>query len=292
MNDFNIYDSSFLKEEVRDGYLVSEQMKRVWACELDLLRELTRVCNKYNLQYWADSGTLLGAVRHKGFIPWDDDIDIAMLREDYDKLVAVADKEFAEPYFFQTYYSDFYCIHRHGQLHNVQTAAIPHGYYKRKGTQGIFIDIFVLDAYPQSIWKAFKQVALIKHRQRLVRRASSLKKHFPFLFPQKYRWDIARFKMYEDTLRETKLADSQYVAFMSFNLAERIRDKDFYKETLYLDFENVKIPVPAGYDKILTTEYGDYMTPHQAPSMHGDMIHDTERSYKVVLEELRKKGMK
>ncbi len=289
MNNFNVSDPSFLEEEVREGYVVSEQMKRVWACELDLLKELDRVCKKYNLKYWADSGTLLGAIRHKGFIPWDDDIDVAMFREDYDKLVAVADKEFGNPYFFQTCYSDFHCFHRHGQLHNVQTAAIPQGYYKRKCTQGIFIDIFVLDAYPQSIWTAFKHVAQIKFWQRRVKRTLSLKKHFPALFPKKHRWDISVFKSYEDTLRKVEISKNQYVAFMSLNLSERIRDKDLYRETLLLDFEHTRIPVPAGYDKILTLEYGDYMTPRQAPCMHGNMIHYTERNYKEVLEELRKK---
>ena len=65
-------------------------LKKVRDIQLSLARELLRVCNKYNLRVWADSGTLLGTVREKGYIPWDDDIDMALLREDYDKLVAYA----------------------------------------------------------------------------------------------------------------------------------------------------------------------------------------------------------
>lgn len=89
----------FFREEIRNDYLVPAAMKRAWACQLDLLKELLRVCDKYNLKCWADYGTLLGAVRHKGYIPWDDDIDMVMLREDYDKLVEIADKELKHPYF-------------------------------------------------------------------------------------------------------------------------------------------------------------------------------------------------
>ena len=68
--------------------------------ELDLLAEFDRVCRKHGLTYFVDSGTLLGAVRHKGFIPWDDDIDLIMQREDYERLVQIAAQEFQHPYFF------------------------------------------------------------------------------------------------------------------------------------------------------------------------------------------------
>ena len=75
----------FLEKEVRCEYTISRQMKEVWAVCIDLLEEFKRVCRKYQLHYIADFGTLLGAIRHKGFIPWDDDLDVAMPREDYEK---------------------------------------------------------------------------------------------------------------------------------------------------------------------------------------------------------------
>uniref|UniRef100_UPI0027346B1B LicD family protein n=1 Tax=uncultured Duncaniella sp. TaxID=2768039 RepID=UPI0027346B1B len=75
-----------LSEEIRNGYTVSTLSKRVWQIQLDMLGVLLKVCKKYNLKIWAEGGTLIGAIRHKGFIPWDDDIDISISRPDYEKL--------------------------------------------------------------------------------------------------------------------------------------------------------------------------------------------------------------
>ena len=76
--------------------------------QIEILDVVDTFCRENNINYWLDSGTLLGAIRHGGYIPWDDDIDMVMFRDDYDKLVKVADKEFTYPYFFQTIYSDEY----------------------------------------------------------------------------------------------------------------------------------------------------------------------------------------
>ena len=83
----------FLKEEVRCDYTVSKEMKEIWAVELDLLAEFMRVCDENNIQYYACAGTILGAERHQGYIPWDDDIDVMMMRKEYDKLCAIAETE-------------------------------------------------------------------------------------------------------------------------------------------------------------------------------------------------------
>ena len=107
---------AFLEEENRDGFLVDKKRKQVWAVELDLFAKFISVCNKYQLKYYADAGTLLGAVRHNGFIPWDDDMDFVMFRDDYDKLCDIGEKEFEYPYFFNNEYSGFGTIRVHFQI--------------------------------------------------------------------------------------------------------------------------------------------------------------------------------
>ena len=92
----------FLNAETRCDYIITEKMKEVWAVELDLLVEFDRICKKHGIKYVASGGTMLGAVRHHGYIPWDDDIDLMMTREEYEKLCSIASSEFKHPYFFQT----------------------------------------------------------------------------------------------------------------------------------------------------------------------------------------------
>ena len=135
-----------LEEETRCGYLITAKMKSVWNIQIDLVQKLLEVCKKYDLRIWADSGTLIGTIRDKGYIPWDDDIDLVMMRDDYDKLLAVSNAEFKSPYFFQTAYSEHAPYsHGHAQLRMNGTTAILHGNEHMNIHLGIFIDIFVLD---------------------------------------------------------------------------------------------------------------------------------------------------
>ena len=78
------------------------------------------------------------------------------------------------------------------------------------------------------------------------------------------------------------------MAHLSLNYRVRIKNKSFYDQTLYMNFENTMIPVPVGYDKILKIDFGDYMTPVQSPTMHGSLLFDTEHSYDEILQTINK----
>ena len=117
-------DDSFYLPEERDGYLVSSEMKKVWAVELDLLNEFSKVCSEHKLKWFAHAGTMLGAARHHGFIPWDDDIDVVMPRNDYERLCEIGKRAFASPYFFQNEDTDKYHARNFSRLRNSETTAI------------------------------------------------------------------------------------------------------------------------------------------------------------------------
>ena len=91
-----LFHNSFFEDEIRDGFFVPSEMKRAWAAELEVLSEIDKICKKHNIKYFADWGTLLAAVRHEGFIPWDDDLDITMKREDYCRFMEIAQTELPE----------------------------------------------------------------------------------------------------------------------------------------------------------------------------------------------------
>ena len=133
-------EETFFQEEIRSGYKVSQKMKKIWAVQLNLLEYFDKLCREHELRYFVDYGTLLGAVRHQGFIPWDDDIDVVMFRDDYEKLKIIAGREVESPYFFQNSYTDI-MIWAFSKLRDDRTTAIEFPDILPEFHQGIFIDI-------------------------------------------------------------------------------------------------------------------------------------------------------
>ena len=291
----------FLDEEVRCDYLVSHEMKEVWAVELDLLAELDRVCKKYGIEYFAESGTLLGAVRHKGFIPWDDDIDVSMTRDNYDKLCAVAAKEFSEPYFLQTEYSDRGSLRGHAQLRNSKTTGILSGelQYKYKFNQGIFLDIFPFDNVPDDLnerKRFIKKLDRIRRISNFFGSISSRYSHrsgikgliravlYPLFKNAKNPWYR---KLEKEAQKYNKQPTKQFrmIAYKSALTALFYEKKDF-EELVEVPFEMLTIPIPKDYENVLSTMYGkNWKTPIQSGSAHGGVIFDVNKSYSEYLTE-------
>lgn len=291
-----------LSEEVREDYLISSQMKKVWSIQLELLKELLTVCSKHNLKIWACGGTLLGVIRHKGYIPWDDDIDMVMPRKDYDQLIKIAPKAFKDPFYLQSAYTEKKYPRGHAQLRMKGTSAILPPDLYQSFDQSIFIDIFVYDGIPndekelnklrdessrlKTLMHRFTYPIFISKNYHIVYQSIKAKLYFLFHSFQK------TFNDYENCFRKYDTEESILWGQISFAfdwaLKFNILKKEYFKETIYLPFEDIFMPVPIEYDKVLRRQYGDYMQPVKAPSMHGEVIFDTERSYKEVIKELRK----
>ena len=293
-----------LKPFVRSGVAVSVELQKIWHVELDLLSKLIEVLDKNNIRYFIGGGTLLGAVRHQGFIPWDDDIDIMMFREDYEKLLSIAPKEFQEPYFFQTAYTDYGYFRGHAQLRRSDTTGmLSYEADKVPFHQGIFIDIFPLDAVPDDSKAAQNQRQRLRNWNRTLNsgvRRSNSREHHPVLHTlRKSAANLIAFfypyhKQYckmEEICKEYNDKGQKRVGLLSFdpNNARFQWHKKYFEETVMLPFENLTLCAPKDYHSILKKMYGDYMTMRREPNYHGKTIFDTEIGYREYLSKLSKK---
>lgn len=268
MNIKTVFNDSFWKSETICDYFVSEKKKKVWAVEIDLLNELLRVCRKHNIKVFVYAGTLLGAVRHNGFIPWDDDLDVCMDRENYEKLLSIASKEFSHPYFLQNAITDNQFFIGYSRLRNSDTTGIIKWNNSKDYNNGIYIDIVPMDGYIDN-QKIIKK--LFKHRARIERligivicqpKGHSVKQIIKRFLKRVlktfvgYQRLVAKYdkvlKTYNNkTNKITILSDSpifsKYWCYKS----------DLLEETT-IRFENIEVPIPKNYDAILKNLYGDY----------------------------------
>lgn len=253
-------------------------LTRVHEANLKLLKEIDRICRKYRIQYMLDSGTLLGAVRHKGFIPWDDDADVVFTRPNYEKFLKVAERELPKGMTLlrpqdirggRVFY-DFTTriLYDNSRVHedNAQMR-----FYEGK-LNHLWVDLFVLDRLPEGKFGAFFAKFLQKvvygmaigHRDQIdfskysladkvrVRVLSTVGKLIPMPFLIKLQTVLAA----KDWKKKT---DKRYYSNYQPDYLYVTLDADWCEETVDLEFEDTVLMAPKGYDHVLTWIYGDYM---------------------------------
>ena len=260
----------FLKEEVKEEYFISEKNKKIMAIELDLVKKMLEVCKKYDIKVFAYAGTLLGAVRHKGFIPWDDDMDFCILQKDLEKLESIASKEFTEPYFFQTAKTDRKYFCGYARLRNSETTGKICWHKSNEYNNGIYIDIYVLNGLTGNERALKVQVFERKIVQKIINiyysdiertggtkiLAGMLRPLLKTCIPYDKMVDLYR----KIVSRYDKKADKLTLITHDWN---ELRKSWCYRSNLekqiFLPFEYIKVPVPENYDEVLTNLYGNYM---------------------------------
>ncbi|HCO34534.1 MAG TPA: hypothetical protein DIT27_01195 [Eubacterium sp.] len=288
---YMVFEKEYFEDEVRDGFYVPAQMKHAWAAQLEVLNDIDKACTENGIQYFAEWGTLLGAVRHHGFIPWDDDMDICMKRADYEKFLRIYDKIMPENYTIynittDTETDDFLSRVINGRSINFDKIHLEkyHGFPYSAG-----IDIFPLDfiAPDEDDDKYQREViAIVNTLAKTIRgmqedeslmteeAIADVKedvKHIEKLCNITIDEDadlVQQLNILVDRLCGLYTEDeSEYITLMPLWLdvngiwrdGERYRfPKDYYTKTVRLPFENTTIPVPYAYDKILKKKYGDY----------------------------------
>ena len=283
------FPQDFLNEEVRCGFKVTRRMKEIWLISIDLLMQLDTVCRKHGLTYYMTAGSLLGAIRHHGFIPWDDDLDIAIPRSDYEKLIELAD-EFKKPYFLQTQKSDPEYFYSFIKLRNSRTTAIKSYLRDTPFNKGMAIDLFPLD---QVVLEGFEE------RYHKISRLCIDQSNYMRTFlknptsAEKKRIDawsgrdpIEQAKEIEELITFGNDKETDYVGTTAITVyapGTQVFKKTDHTEVEWIDFEEVmKVPVPVGWDAVLTTNFGDWrqMPPiEKRGTWHNTTIFDPDTPY-------------
>ena len=265
----------------------SSELKRI---ELGIFKEYIKICEKFNLTYFIAGGTALGAVRHGGFIPWDDDIDVVMPRPDYDKFLQYAQKELPNELFLQTNDSDKDYVGIYAKLRNSNTTFIETSVKNLSINHGVFIDIFPIDGYPSDYKKAKK----IKQKSNLVKKALN-SYYYPSSFRKRLTSIISKIILGKFTKKSIITYFDNYAKKIKYEESllttchggvwgdKEIVKKEYYGQGKLIKFENLFVNGPEKIEDYLKSKYGDYM---QLPPIEKRVSHhycetiDLQNSYK------------
>ena len=282
------FPREFFLDELREGFYIPAMMKRAWAAELEILVEIDRICDKYKLRYYIDYGNLLGAIRHKGFIPWDDDIDIMMMRRDYEIFAEVANAELPKELVFRSPEDDsgncelFSSVqHRdmlistdaigkyHNYLYGAGVDIFPYDYLakdpdKEKQREDILKSLCILASFPSM--EGENQVVLKEE-------AKKVKNHYgvDLFHSSDYRKTVLN--LLNDCFKEFNQEGNTRIAYLLDLIlykeqGKSIFEEQWYEEQSYLDFEFLALPVPKEYQKVISEKYDDYKQIKKAGGAH------------------------
>lgn len=254
-----------------------EEIKEI---EINILKYVDGICKREKLNYFLDSGTLLGAVRHQGFIPWDDDIDIVMPRNDYNRLYSILCED--SNYRMITYKNDNNYFLPHAKVCDLNTILVEATKSSVKTNYGVFIDVFPLDNLPNNKLARLFQQNLVRYYRILWSSVSFCSesteiKHmiYKILSHGKTSRDFAL--MIDRRAEKYTNRSTNFLANLTgTSRPYRKEESKWFREKKILRFEDFGYPVPIGYDAYLRNLYGDYM---KLPPVNQQITNHTFKAY-------------
>ncbi len=293
-----ILPASFFKPETICDFYVDETRKKIWAIEIDLLLTFDKRCREIGVKYHVSFGGLLGIVRHEGFIPWDDDLDVCMLREDYEKFVSVYKDTFKYPYYFQQPGKDKGYYFSFSRLCNSNTTCIPETFKYQEYNHGVSLDIFVLD----NCIEDQAESNFIAIRSLILENSANMRRSNPYpsendlkrieQFPKSDAMDVVR-RIDEICQRYNNIDTKKVILAQQtfYHYSKMIWDKNDVTELMDVDFYGHKVVIPKNYSKILEVTYGRYMDlppVEKRGSWHSNVFWDLDHSYIKYCDKLWK----
>lgn len=284
-----MHSLEFFRDEIRNGFYIPTAIKVSWAATLDVLAEIDIICRKHNITYFADWGTILGAVRHGGIVPWDDDIDICMKRDDYNKFRSIADSELPKHFAIHNYErQENHWLFLSRVVNNTRIqfdAEYLNSHYNHPWLTGI--DIFVKDYLYRDTKeeeKRCEEILLILaiadgiitnqlNGDNLSKNLEKISLRYNLnltLYASKRDLAISLYKLAEQQMARVPESESDMLCqIFPWGLKGlRGEPKEYYEETELLPFEDTYIPVPICYNNVLTNRYGNYFEIHKVWNGH------------------------
>lgn len=263
----------------------NSQLRALQLVELDIMKIFVEICARHQLRYMMIGGTMLGAIRHKGFIPWDDDIDVGMPREDYEKLLQIVRAELPEHYDFLNYKQNPDYLRYFSRIVDTRVE-VTNASYANTLVEHAWIDIFPLDGMPKhriaqlahfwhmTAWKFFYHASCFDQLVNLNRAGRPLYQRMLIKFMQVTkigsRMDTKKLmRRIEKLLTKYSCDDCEYgISLFGAYMLREIMPKSVAGAGALYPFEDAEFVGPADYDRFLTLLYGDYMTPPANKNKH------------------------